>query len=71
MEEPMESTAPRPEWVDPEVIQVEKPSTLPDTIDESKIPAGKEPQVFDQNTGMNVPTTTTSFMEKEVVGLNE
>ena len=36
-------------------IDITGPSTLPDTIDYSKIPEGQEPQVFDQNTGMNMP----------------
>lgn len=30
-------------------------SKEPDTVDYSKIPEGKEPEVFDQQTGMNIP----------------
>jgi len=36
-------------------IDITGPSHMPDTIDYSKIPEGKEPEVFDQNTGMNMP----------------
>jgi hypothetical protein len=56
MEDTMSSTTPLPDesW-NPPVIQPEHGSDAPDTVDESLIPEGKEPQVFDQPTGMNMP----------------
>ena len=56
MEENIQSTTPLPDesW-NPPVIPTERPSDVPDTVDESKIPEGKDPQVFDYPTGMNMP----------------
>lgn len=72
MEERMGSTAPLPDesW-NPPVIPVEHGSDAPTIADESKIPEGKEPEVFDVTTGMNVPGPTAAYMKEEAADANE
>jgi hypothetical protein len=47
-------------------IVVEGGSKLPDTVDESKIPEGKDPQVFDQSTGMNMRDLPERFSQDDM-----
>ena len=71
-EERMGSSAPLPDesW-NPPVIPTERPSDAPTVADESKIPEGKEPEVFDTPNAMNVPEPTATFMDKMGATSNE
>lgn len=72
MDESIQVTAPLPDesW-NPPVIPTERPSDAPTVADESKIPEGKDPQVFDQTTGMNIPEPVSTYMQGSVFDITE
>ena len=66
MEEIVGQTAPLPDesW-NPPAIPTEHPSDAPTVADESLIPESKQPEVFDQPTGMNMPGSLEEFGKRE------
>lgn len=64
MEETIGSSAPILDGTDNQLaIPTEHGSDAPTVADESLIPEGKEPEVFDAPTGMNMPGSLDDFLK--------